>query len=135
MRITEIPPTTEELERRLAPVRAAALTRIAQHDRNRNRLLVGSSIGVVLLGASLVVAGTTFNPAIAAPGDVAPEYQHELADCMDARGWEPLPGDSSGESYFHFEFAASRNVEWADDMTACFAEVAEANGVDNVFLH
>ena len=129
--------TDSEIADALAPVRGKLIARVAHHSKTQRRVRVAGVVSLAIVGVGMGTAAVNNHAfwATAAPANVAPEYQSELSDCMQRAGWEPLPGEPAGDSSFHFRIAPSQSDEWGIDMTACFDEVADANGVDDVFLH
>ncbi|MET4059089.1 hypothetical protein ABIB35_000620 [Arthrobacter sp. UYP6] len=124
MPITFEPPANREIAEELTPVRASMLRRVIR-QRTIKRVSVSTAVAAALsVGGVSVAVGINQDYFANSEFHTKPQYVDQFADCMEARGWEPLPGSNDPQTpgnvpAVHFLYPAEASANISRDAGEC----------------
>ena len=124
MPITFEPPANRQIAEELAPVRASMLRKVT-HQRTIKRVSLSTAVAAALsIGGVSVAVGTNQDYFANSEFHAKPQYVEEFANCMEAFGWEPLPGSNDSQTpgnvpAVHFLFPAEVSADIGRDADEC----------------
>ncbi|GAB3531912.1 hypothetical protein GCM10027403_03140 [Arthrobacter tecti] len=133
MPITYGPPSNGQVLEELQPVRAAVLRQVARRRTVKRASLTAAVTVALSLGGVSVAIGINPNELSNAEFLTKPQYVQQFAACMEARGWEPIPGSNDPQASpdvpaVHFLFRGEVSADIGADVEDCRATISKQVG-------
>ena len=131
MPISYGPPAHNQIAQELAPVRTSLLRQVTLRRAVRRASLSTAVAAALSIGGVSVAIGTNQDYLANSEFMTKPQYVQEFADCMEARGWEPVPGSNDPRSPMpavHFRYPADLSADIGSDAGECRNTISEQVG-------